>query len=1059
MPVTFGARARGRLLAAVITASLATGALADDASMTLYVFKKGLPQQYIEVLVDGQVVAATDDGGVATFPVPPGLHVLELRDQDLVVLDQQVLANEDEVSQWIVNITRGLSTLVDVESSAAGVSAGAAETGVAEQADGEPGILAGRLVSADGGEPIAGARVFISGLSRDIRTDDEGHFEVEVPSGEYSISVLHSSFNTVTRDGIAVPANDREELALELTPAGSELPEFVVIEPYIAGSLASVLAERRESDGVTDVLSSEQISRAGDSDAAGALKRVTGLTLVGGQYIYVRGLGERYSSVLLNNAVIPSPDPTRRVVPLTLFPTDVIEAVVVQKTASANLPGDFGGGTVQLRTVSYPPELQMNLSASVGYREGTTGETGLTYEGGDDDWLGYDDGTREPPESMREALADGTFLTPFSFTNPDGFKQDEVEVFGEDLAAKSSYEPLEKDIPADLGLSGSFGNSWGFGNGNRWGFMTAFKYDNKWGQVEEERRTYSAVGTEGDLQQADDTVVDRTINYIDTGLFANTGLELASNQKLSFNAMLLRQAADETKVTDGEQDSQVLRRTEFIWIENELLSYQLLGSHALPLPEWTLDWQYTDATAMRDEPNTRKSRRDDDDEDGIYIVSTRSDSNSQTWSELEDNLDHFTVDSTLPFTFGRHRLALTAGVSDLERDRFASIRTFSFQGRIPNDLRNLEYWELYTPDYIEPSILQLRESTRATDTYTATQTLEAMFLNLDVMLFDEQFRLTAGLREEDNYQEVVTANLANPDAPPVIGTIEQKDMLPSVAATWAYSDAAQFRAVYAESVNRPDFREMAPAPYLDPLLDIITVGNPDLVTAQLKNYDLRWEYYFSPSESFSVAAFYKDFTNPIEKTFSSGGSAKIITLQNALGAELSGVEFDYSQTLEWIGKVGWLNWLEELDWGFIGPFDWDNYQFSVNYAWIESSVEIDTSTTTQTNPDRPLQGQSPWVFNLSLGYYNPESPTEWTLLYNEFGARITQAGVLGQPDIYEEPYPQLDFVYKRRFGDDWRLSLKLKNLLDPGVEFTQGDEITRYYKRGVDISVGLEWSF
>lgn len=1058
MSVKLRARARTRLLAAVIAASLATGALADDANMTLYVFKKGLPQQYIEVLVDGRVVAATDEGGVATFDVPPGPRVLELRDQDLMVLNQPILANEDEISQWIVNITRGLSTLVDVESSATGLDAGAAAA-AAEQVTGDPGTLAGRLTSADGGEPIAGARIFISGQSRDIRTDEDGRFEIVVPSGEYSISVLHSSFNTVTRDGIEVPAGDVNELDLSLTPAGSELPEFVVIEPYIAGSLASVLAERRESDGVTDVLSSEQISRAGDSDAAGALKRVTGLTLVGGQYIYVRGLGERYSSVLLNNAVIPSPDPTRRVVPLTLFPTDVIEAVVVQKTASANLPGDFGGGTVQLRTVSYPAELAMNLSASIGYRDGTTGEEGLTYAGGDDDWLGYDDGSREPPESMQDALGDGTFLTPFSFVNPDGFTQAEVEEFGEDLAAKSSYEPLSKDIPPDLGLSGSFGNSFGFGQGNRWGFMTAFKYDNKWGQVEEERRTYSAVGSEGDLQLADDTVVDRTINYIDTGLFANTGVELASNQKLSFNAMLLRQAADETKVTDGEQDSQVLRRTEFIWIENELLSYQLLGEHALPLEGWTLDWQYTDATASRDEPNTRKSRRDDDDGDGIYIVSTRSDSNSQAWSTLEDNLDHLTLDSTLPFEFGRHRLALRAGLSDLERDRYASIRTFSFQGRIPTDLRGLEYWELYTPEYIDPSILQLRESTRATDTYTASQTLDALFVNIDLSLWDEKLRLSAGVRAEDNYQEVVTANLANPEAEPTVGTIEQKDTLPSFAATWAYSDSAQFRAVYAESVNRPDFREMAPAPYLDPLLDIITVGNPDLVTAQLKNYDLRWEYYFSPSESFSVAAFYKDFTNPIEKTFSSGGSAKIITLQNALGAELSGIEFDYSQSLDWIGGVSWLNWLETLDWGFLGPFDWDNYQLSLNYAWIESSVEIDTSTTTQTNPDRPLQGQSPWVFNLSLGYYNPESPTEWTLLYNEFGERITQAGVLGQPDIYEQPYPQLDFVYKRRFGDNWRLSVKLKNLLDPGVEFTQGGEVTRFYKRGRDISIGLDWKF
>jgi outer membrane receptor protein involved in Fe transport len=315
------------------------------------------------------------------------------------------------------------------------------------------------------------------------------------------------------------------------------------------------------------------------------------------------------------------------------------------------------------------------------------------------------------------------------------------------------------------------------------------------------------------------------------------------------------------------------------------------------------------------------------------------------------------------------------------------------------------------------------------------------------------------VRDEDNHQQVVTADLSNPNAPPVIGEIDQVDRLPSAAVTWAYSPSAQVRAAYAESVNRPDFREMAPAPYLDPLLDLITVGNPDLVTADLKNYDLRWEYYFSPSESFSIAGFYKEFANPIEKTFSSGGSAKIITLQNALAAELTGVEVDYSRSLGWIEDFDWLDWLADFEWGFIGPFNWEHYILGFNYAWIESSVEIDTSVTTQTNPDRPLQGQSPWVVNFQFGYYNPDSSTEWTLLYNEFGERITQAGVLGQPDIYEQPFPQLDFVYKRRFVEDWRFALKLKNLLDPDVEYTQGQETTRIFKLGREVSLELEWAF
>jgi hypothetical protein len=1042
---------------AALLLCLAQLALAQSASMTLYVFKQGLPVEHIEVLVDGRVIGATNERGVVVVDLQPGLRRLELRDQDLVVLDQQLLAIEDEISQWIVNITRGLSALTDVESSELGEAVAAdAEPALEQAPSGPPGQLLGRLTGAEDAQPVAGARVFISGLARDVISDAEGRFSVELPAGSYSLSVLHSGFNTVTRDGIQVMPDQATEFQVELTPTGTELPEFVVIEPYIAGSLASVLAERRESEGVTDVLSAEQISRSGDSDAAGALKRVTGLTLVGGQYIYVRGLGERYSSVLLNNAAIPSPDPTRRVVPLSLFPTDVIKAVVVQKTGSSPLPGQFGGGTVQLRTVTFPEELTANLSVSTAYRDGTTAETGLDYAGGDTDWLGVDDGTRDLPESLADAIAGGVFLRQQSFTNPDGFTREEIELFGEDLGEKSSYDLATRDIPPNFGVSGSFGNSYDFLGDGRWGFMTAFKYDNQWANLYEERNTYGA--TNDGLQLADETELQRTINQIDTGLFANFGFSLPAGHDVGFNAMLLRQTENETRVSEGNEDSQQVRRFLFRWIDNELLSYQAMGTHSLGLEDWTLDWQYTDATASREEPNTRQYRRDDDDSDGVYIISTRADSNSQAWAELEDELSNWSVDTTQPFRFGRHVLTLHLGLNDIQRDRQASIRSFTFQGRIPRDLRELSYEELYTPRYIG-EVVNLKETTRATDTYLASQDLEAWYLNLDLTLFDEAFRLTAGLRSEDNRQTVETADLSNPNAPPVIGEIDQVDKLPSAAITWAYSANAQLRLAYAESVNRPDFREQAPSPYLDPLLDIVTVGNPDLKTAQLKNYDLRWEYYFSPSESVSLAGFYKDFSDPIEKTFSSGGSAKIITLQNALGAELYGLELDYSQSLGWIKGVGWLNWLDEFEWGFLGPFDWEYFNLAFNYAWIESSVSIDTDLTTQTNPDRPLQGQSPWVVNLQVGYYNPDSAHEWTLLYNEFGKRISQAGVLGQPDIYQQPFPQLDFVYKRRFKDDWRLSLKFKNLLDAEVEFTQGTETTRLFKPGREVSLGVSWTY
>ena len=382
-------RASWRLLAAgLLSLFMASTAMAQVSYLTLYVFNEGAPVRNIEILLDDELIGLTNERGVAELEIAPGIHYLELRMQDSVILDQQILAVEDEFAQWIVDVTGGGSAIYDVESSSPEVAAGAAAAAAATAAsDLAPGVIEGQLISADDGRPIENARIFISGVSGDIRSDANGRFSAEAPAGTRSISVLHSGFNTLTQDNIEVPEGGTATLDLQLTPAGSEMAEFVVIAPYISGSLASVMAERRESEGVTDVLSAEQISRAGDSTAAGALRRITGLTLVDGQYIYVRGLGERYSSVTLNNAMIPSPDPTRRVVPLSLFPTDVIEAVVVQKTASAFLPGDFGGGTVQLRTVSFPAERTTTLSVKIGYRDGTTCLL-YTSDAADDQWRG-----------------------------------------------------------------------------------------------------------------------------------------------------------------------------------------------------------------------------------------------------------------------------------------------------------------------------------------------------------------------------------------------------------------------------------------------------------------------------------------------------------------------------------------------------------------------------------------------------------------------------------------------------------------------------------------------
>jgi len=1054
MSLTPGARLTWRAALACLLLALAGAAWAQNAEMTLYVFKKGLPQQNIEVLLDEQLVGVTDDKGVIRFEIPPGIRFLEIRDQDTVVLSQQLLVNQDEISQWIVNITEGLGALVDTESSAAGPGAAAAEPTI--QATGDPGTLSGVLISVDGGEPVEGARIFVSGQSRDIRTGEDGRFTLEVPAGEYSVSVLHSAHNTFTEDGITVTAGETTELALELTPAGSELPEFVVVEPYIEGSLASVLEERRSELAVANILGAEQIAKSGDSDAAGALRRVTGLTLVGGRFIYVRGLGERYSSTLLNGANVPSPDPTRRVVPLDLFPAGIVQSIAVKKGYTSDLPGEFGGGTVELRTRSIPESPFLSIEVGLGYRDGTTFEDGLSYDGGSNDWTGRDDGTRAQSQALVDATGDGTALQPFNRFTGLGFQPEELEVVGESLP--NIYDVFEEELDPNRDLSLSGGYVWDFDGGQRFGFLVASEWSDKWLNVKEQRTQF--VTSDQGLRPQNDFTFNQTFRNIDFSVFLTLGFEFNENHNLAYNWMLLRNTTDRAQTERGfnvdSEGGDVLFR-ELEWVERELKANQLIGQHVFPsIGGLKVDWQWTDANAGADEPDVRRYRYDPDrrtPQEDDFIFSLRNDSNQRRWAKLDDTSTNWNLDFVLPLDFGTDAVdfSIRTGLNNVDKSRDSSIRRFSFfvEGPIGTGLETLRLpslEDILTEENIDPDGWQIEEITNATDTYTARQDLEAWYVGLDLGL-GETWRFSGGFRNERSYIESTTFDLFRPESAPVEAVLSNDDQFPYVTLTWLPGNH-QIRAGFAETTNRPDFKELSPADYRDPLLDRIVRGNPNLEAAFITHYDIRWDYYFNPGEFVSFGVFLKEFDRPIEQILLASGGTFLTSFDNAETAENYGFEIEFYKTFDFLN-----DWWE---WGAI----WEKFYVNTNYAWIESEITLDDAdSSVQTSDVRPLQGQSPYVWNFQIGYDDPDREINAALLYNVFGRRIVDVGVQGAPDVYEEPRPSLDLVYTQNFGN-WRLRGKLQNILNPEVELAQGEEITRLTQPlGWELSLAVQYTF
>ncbi|MEZ5461493.1 TonB-dependent receptor domain-containing protein [Dokdonella sp.] len=804
------------------------------------------------------------------------------------------------------------------------------------------------------------------------------------------------------------------------------------------------LEEKRASPEIVEALSSEQIARTGDSDVATTLKRVPGLSVVNGRYVYVRGLGERYSSVLLNGAQIPSPDFTRRVVPLDLFPTELLDGIIVQKTYSPNLPGEFGGGAVILRTREAPQSPFFRIQGTIGYTSGTTFQDGLSYQGGDRDWTGEDDGTRALPGSLQAAIAGGSYLRPASANNPGGATPEQLQEYGWDLA-ESGFAIEPERIGPDGGLSIGLGNSFQLSDDVRLGLIGAVRYRQDWDSVAEVRNIYS--NSNSGLTQVGNLEVDLTDREVDSSAFIGANLDLGKYHRIGLTLLDLRQTQDLTRISDGIVDSVDSSYYELRWTENELIAEQLVGTHMFPsMHDLEIHWQYTHSDASRDQPNRRTYRYDRADD--VLEYSRRSDANASSFGELDDSQDDFEISAVLPFYFeSGPSLLLSGGLGRTTRDRDSSIRTFSYLLASGSPLNSEPGFfaqpidQILNSANIRPDGFVLREVTRPTDNYFADQTVDNYFVNAELDL--GTWRISAGARHESNSQSVTTFDVGNSNFDPIVSSDDSDIWLPALAVTWAYSDAAQFRFAYSKTLSRPDFRELSPAPYTDPDLDIDTIGDPDLLSTRIQNLDLRWEYYFGGADTFSVALFEKKFDNPIEK-LRIPGSTPLLQLSNAMSADNYGIEVELQKNLGFIGE----RWIESLD---TSP-----YSIGFNYTRVKSSIELDSeSAGFQTNLSRPMQGQSPYVVNLNLGYTTDRN--EANLLWSRFGSRISEVGVQGQPDVYEESYNSLDFIWRHFINDNWRATFRLRNLLDSEVRFTQGGLDTRLYQKGREVLFSLEW--
>ncbi|MCA9538584.1 MAG: TonB-dependent receptor [Myxococcales bacterium] len=971
-------------------------------------------------VVAGEVQARTDARGAAHLKLPAGPSKVRITAPDRALAEVEVQITEGERAEVIV------TAYADRAETAIEQRAAEAAPVVETVASGPTATLRGRAVD-EAGQPIAGAQVFVRGRPEAATTDAAGRFTLALPQGQHALSIIHPRFAPGALE-VALTTDD-QSVEVPLRAARAALDDFVVSAPYIEGGVAELSAERRQTGNVVDVVGAEQMSRAGDSSAAGALGRVTGLTLVGGKYIYVRGMGERYSATTLNGQFLPSPEPERRVVPLDMFPTGILSAVVVQKSVSPDQPAEFGGGVVQLRTRRLPEEDFLEISGSLGFQAGTTFTDGPTYEGGALDMFGIDDGTRALPAKVATAT-DDTGLKLCSIGTRTACLQP-ADLIDIGRAFPEGWGTTKRPVPPDFGLSVAGGLTRKLGEA-RLGGTGSLSYGQSWQQTDEVRRTYRIAN--GRLEQSDNGRLQRLERAIELSGIIELGLDLGEDHQLAATTLLLRNTDDEVGefrgTNSGERSD--IDVTRLRWVERQVFTQQLRGEHALPA-DLNLRWHYGFSRADRLEPNHRSYQYDrGSGTDEPFGLSRKPEGNRRFYSDLDDTSHD--IAAALRWTLGEHHLE--AGAAALRRERTVETRRYRFVNGPTQVSDPID--DLFTRENIgdQPGQYAIANTTQATDDYDARQTINAGYALGEAAVFD--LRLMAGLRVEAAEQSVSTFSPFT-GTEPVEATLDDVDLLPSASLTWAFAETLQARASYGRSVNRPEFRELSPARFDDVTNRVSVVGNPDVERALIDHYDARVEWYPTPRESLSLGVFFKDFNHPIETRITPGAD-QTLSFFNATGGTNLGVELEARKQLDFVTSA------------------LADFYVAGNLALIRSRVDLSGDGGLQTSTERPLEGQSPYVLNVQVGYEAPEGGAHATLLYNISGERIVEVGTSGQPDVFEQPRHRLDFVAGLDVGAGVSLKLKAKNLLDTATERTQGGALRARATEGRSFSLGASWS-
>ena len=908
----------------------------------------------------------------------------------------------------------------------------------------QTGKIAGTITDRKTGETLIGLTVKINNTNNGVSTDVNGHYIIGALSpGKYNITFSYVGYQSKNITDIDVAAGATTNLDVVMEEAASNsLAEVVVTASAKKESLNALYAQQKNSARVSDGISAESIRKSPDKNTSEVLKRVSGTTIQDNKFVVVRGLADRYNSASLDNGVLPSTEPNRKAFSFDIVPSTLIDNIIINKTATPDLAGDFAGGSVQIFTKDIPDRNFVSFGGGYSYNTQSTFKNFQSGSRNTSDYFGFDNGLRALPDNFPSTTKVENGLSP------------------------------DKNIASLSALQNDFSKN----NGNS--FLNQ-NYQFSVGRVKDFEKTNNRLGaifslTYRNSQNANTGIVRKyhVFDYIDDqykfatniGVLANFAYTF-KNSKITLKNLYNRTLEDQYTYRTGTnlQTSGDNKFYAFDLMQKHLIKTALEGDHKIGDKNSKLKWTLGFGNVINDQPDQRKvnyKRNDSDIENpNAYSagVQTVGKENTRLYSYLFENVYSAEANYSKPVTFLRNKATLKVGISSNYRKRDFDVRFLGFQlakdttGGGSNEYEEIKkrpLETLYGTDLINQSKYILKEVPNDGDLYDANSLISAGYMMMDSKL-GKKSRIVYGVRVESfnlNLNTKRTKNLVSQSF---------TDFLPSVNYTYSLNDKTNLRAAYFRTLARPEFRELAPFAYYDYERASNVQGNHLLQRSLIDNVDLRFEYFPSAGQIISVSTFYKKFTNAIESSILDANTTPDISYFNSKNAFVYGVEFEFRRNLEFLGTQGL----------------YKNTTFYTNLSLIKSEVK---------NPDidnliekkRPLVGQSPYVINAGLQHSTLNNLLNLNLLYNRIGRRITNAGGQQFPSVYEAPRDMLDFqlgykILKSKGELKFNASDILNNNntlyfdkdLNKRYSANSTDETIGRYRTGSNYSLSFNYSF